>query len=76
MIEEGTEERIAAGNKEVYVNKMTMCKLLTRRSKMRIYRSLIRPVVKYGCQPWALKDINEEQLRVFEREVMSKIKNL
>jgi hypothetical protein len=72
MIEEEIKERIAAGNKVLYVNKKMMCKLLTR-SKTRLYRSLIRSVVTYGCEAWVLEDIHEQQLRVFEREVTRKI---
>jgi len=73
MIEEEIKDRTAAGNKVFYVNKNVMCKLLTRRSKIRIYRSLIRPEVTYGCKAWVLKDMHEQQLRVFEREVMRKM---
>jgi len=73
MIQEEIKERIAAGNKVFYVNKNMMFKLLTRRSRMRIYRSLIRPVVTYGCIAWVLKDIHEQQLRMLEREVMRKM---
>jgi hypothetical protein len=65
MIEEEIKERIAAGNKVFYVNKKMMCKLLTESSKMRVYRSLIRPVITYGCEAWVLKDIHEQQLRVY-----------
>jgi hypothetical protein len=64
MIEEEIKDRTAAGNKVFHVNKKMMRKLLTRRSKMRIYRSLIRPVVKYGCEAWVLKNIHERQLGV------------
>jgi hypothetical protein len=60
MIEEEIKERITAGNKVFYVNKKMMCKLLTRISKMRIYGSLIRPVVTYGCEAWVLEDIHEQ----------------
>ena len=67
-IEDEIKERMAAGNKVFHPNKKTMfSKLLTRISKMCIYKSLIRPVVTYGCESWILKDIREQQLRVFER---------
>jgi len=48
--EEEIKERIAAGNKVLYANKKMMySKLLTRSFKVHIYRSLIRPVIMYGC---------------------------
>jgi hypothetical protein len=45
-------------------------KLLKRSSKMFICRSLIRPLLSYGCKTWVLKDIHGQQLRVLERKVM------
>jgi len=47
---EERKDRIAAGNKVFYAN------------KMHIYKSLIRPVT-YGCEAWLLKDIHERQLK-------------
>ena len=53
-IEQQVKRRIVAGNKVFYANtKMIFIKLLIRRFEMRIYTSLIRPVVRYG---WVLKD--------------------
>ena len=37
--------------------RMTFSKLLTRSSEMSTYKSLIRPVVRYGCDIWVLKDV-------------------
>jgi hypothetical protein len=60
-----TEERIAAGNKVFYANKMMVfSKLLMRSSKMHIHKSLIRPVT-YGYETWVLKDIHEQQVKEF-----------
>jgi len=47
-------------------------KLLIRIYKIHTYESFIRPVVTNGCETWVLKDIYEQQLRVFERNVMRK----
>jgi hypothetical protein len=41
---------------------------LNRSSKLKIYTTLIRPAVTYGCEAWTLTSRNEEQLRIFERE--------
>ena len=40
-----------------------------------IYKSLIRQVTTCGCKTWLLKHIHEQQLRVFKRKGMRKIKN-
>ncbi|CAG9838002.1 unnamed protein product [Diabrotica balteata] len=43
--------RISSGNRIYYANKRLMTsKLLDKRTKMTIYRTLIRPVVTYGCE--------------------------
>jgi hypothetical protein len=41
--------------------------------KCRIYKTLIRPVVKYGAACWVLTKKDELQLAVYERKVLRKI---
>ena len=41
---------------------------LNRSSKLKIYTTLTRPAVTYGCEAWTLTSRNEEQLRIFERQ--------
>jgi hypothetical protein len=38
-----------------------------------LYKSLIRPVVTYGCEAWTLTNRDEECLRIFERRILRKI---
>jgi hypothetical protein len=40
---------------------------------MRIYKSIILPVVLYGCETWSLTLREEYRLRVFENRVPRKI---
>jgi len=42
-------------------------------SKLKIYKTLIRPVVTYGCEAWTLTSRNEQQLGIFERKILRKI---
>jgi len=35
---------------------------LNRSSKLKIYTTLIRPAVTYGCEAWTLTSRNEQQL--------------
>ena len=35
-----------------------------------IYRTIILPVVLYGCETWSLKLSEEPRLRVFENRVL------
>jgi hypothetical protein len=40
---------------------------------MRIYKSIIMPVVLYGCETWSLILRKEHGLRVFENRVLRRI---
>jgi len=46
---------------------------LNRSSKLKICKSLIRPVVTYGCEAWTLTNRDEQHLRIFERRILRKI---
>jgi hypothetical protein len=63
-----------AGNKAFYANKrMFQDKLLSKRSKLKLYWSIIRPVVTYACETWVLKENVIQKLMIFERQVLRKI---
>jgi len=44
--------------------------LLSKGLKIKIYRTIILPVVLYGCETWSLKLREERRLRVFENRVL------
>ena len=46
---------------------------LNRHLKLKICKTLIRPVVIYGCEAWTLTSRNEQQLRIMERKILRKI---
>jgi hypothetical protein len=46
---------------------------LNRSSKLKIYKTLIRPAVAYGSEAWTLTGRNEQQLKIFERKILRKI---
>ena len=48
-------------------------RLLSKNLKIKIYRTLILPVVLYGCETWSLKLKEERKLRVFENWVLRRI---
>jgi len=51
------EERIVLGTKAYYANlKFFKSKLVTKYSKLKLYRSLIRPVVTNASETWVLKE--------------------
>jgi hypothetical protein len=47
--------------------------MLSKISKIRIYKTIILPVVLYGCETWSLTLREEHRLRVFENRVLRKI---
>jgi hypothetical protein len=47
--------------------------LLSKNLKIRIYKTIILPVVLYGRETWSLILREEHKLRVFENRVLRKI---
>jgi hypothetical protein len=67
-------ERIRKGNRAYYANaKLLKSKLLKRSTKMRIYITLVTPVVTHASETWTLTEKDEMRLRIFERQVLRKI---
>jgi len=48
-------------------------RLLSKNLKIKIYRTVILPVVLYGCETWSLTLREERKLRVFENMVLRRI---
>jgi hypothetical protein len=46
---------------------------LSRKLKVKIYKTIILPVVLYGCETWSLALREEHRLRVFENRVLRRI---
>jgi hypothetical protein len=58
-------EIIVKGNKAFYANRaLFKSKLVSRKSKLKLYWSVIRPVVVYSCETWVLKKSIIQRLRV------------
>jgi hypothetical protein len=47
--------------------------LLSKNTKIKIYRTIILSVVVYGCEPWSLTLREEQRLRVFKNRVLRRI---
>jgi len=68
------QERIRLGNKAFYANrKLLNSKSISRSCKMKIYKTLIRPIVTYGSETWTLTSEIENALRTFERKILRKM---
>jgi hypothetical protein len=46
---------------------------LSRNVKVKIYKTIILPIVLYGCETWSLTLREEHRLRVFENRVLRRI---
>jgi hypothetical protein len=73
-MEEEIKEMIALGNKVYFANKkMFQSKLISKRAKLKLYYTVIRPIVTYSCEIWILKESIINKLLVFERRILRKI---
>jgi len=73
LIEE-IKERIAACNRSFFANKNTFqSKLITRKTRERLYHTVIRPVVVYGSECWVLTENIKQKLLLFERRLLRRI---
>jgi hypothetical protein len=48
-------------------------RLLSRNVKVNVYKTIILPVVSYGCETWSLTLREEHRLRVSENRVLRRI---
>ncbi|KAJ4432331.1 hypothetical protein ANN_20950 [Periplaneta americana] len=71
---EEIKRRINMGNACYYsVEKLLSSSLLSKNLKVRIYKTVILPVVLYGCETWTLALREEHRLMVYENKVLRKI---
>jgi hypothetical protein len=66
--------RLNSGNACYHsVQNLLSSRLLSKNVKLRIYETIVLPVVLYGCETWSLTVREERGLRVFENRVLRKI---
>jgi hypothetical protein len=73
-IHEEIKSRLKSGNACYHlVNNLSSSRLLLKNIKIRVYRTVVLPVVLYGCETWSLTLREEHRLRVFENRVLRRI---
>jgi hypothetical protein len=73
-IREEIKSRLNSGNACYHlVQSLLSSRLLSRNMKVKIYKTIILPVVLYGCATWSLTLREEHRLRVFENSVLRRI---
>jgi len=74
FIAEEIKCRLGSGNACYHsVKNLLSSRLLYKHLKIKIYRTVILPVVMYGCETWSLALREETKLRVFENMVLRRI---
>ena len=73
-IQEEIKSRLKLGNFSYYsVQNLWSSSLLSKKLKIKIYRTTILLVVLYGCETWSLTLREERRLRVFENRVLRRV---
>jgi hypothetical protein len=55
------------------VQDLLSSRLISKNLKIKIYKTVILPVVLYGCETWSVALEEEHILRIFENRVLRKI---
>jgi len=74
-IPEQIKSRLRSAGNACYhsVQNLLSSRLLSKNLKIKIYRTIILPIVFYGCETWSLILWEERKLRVFENMVLRRI---
>jgi len=73
-VEKEIQRRILAGNRTYFAAiSLFRSRLLSRATKIILYKSVIRPVVSYGAEAWTLAKKEEQALLIFERKIFRRI---
>jgi hypothetical protein len=73
LIQEENKRRLNLGNACYHsVENLLLSCLLSKNVKIRIYKTIILPVVFYWCETWPLT-LTDHRLRVFENMVLRRI---
>ena len=73
-IQEESKSRLKSGNACCHsMQNILSSRLLSKNTKIKIYRTIILRVVLYGRDTWSLTLRGERRLRVFENRVLRRI---
>jgi hypothetical protein len=73
-IHDEIKSTLNVGNASYYsVKNLLSSRLISKNLKIKIYRTVIFPVVLYGCETWSSTLREEHRLGVFENRVLRRI---
>jgi hypothetical protein len=68
------KSRLNSGNACCYsVQNLLSSRLISKNLNIKIYKTVVLPLVLYGCETWSPTLGQEHRLRVFENRVLKKI---
>lgn len=68
------DKRTLKGSRTIgLLTKYFKAKEISRKAKIRIYETIIRPITLYGCETWIMTGKVEKKLEIWERKVLRKI---
>ncbi|KAI5729084.1 hypothetical protein M8J77_025142 [Diaphorina citri] len=68
------QARLNAANRSFHASKKLMSsKLLSRCSKIKLYKTIIRPILTYGSENWIMTKKTEKKIITFENKILRKI---
>jgi hypothetical protein len=73
-IQEEFKRRLNSGNACYHsVQNLLSSHLLSKNVKVTIYKTIILPMILYGCETWSLTVPEKHKLKVFENRVLRRI---
>jgi hypothetical protein len=73
-VEKEIQKRILAGSRTYFAAvSLFRSTLLSRATKILLYRTLIRLIVSYGAEAWTVTKKDEQAVLVFERKIFRRI---
>jgi hypothetical protein len=74
LIQEEIKRRLNSGNACYHsIQNLLSSRLLSKNLKIKVYKTIILPMVLYGCETWSLTLRVKHRLRVFENRVLRRI---
>jgi len=73
-VEKVIQRSILAGSRTYFAAiSLFRSRILSRATKIILYKTLIRPVVSYGAEAWTLTKKEEQALLIFGRKILRRI---
>jgi hypothetical protein len=73
LIQEETRRKLNSGNACYYSVQDLFSSRLSKNVKIRIYKTIILPLVLHGCETWSLTLTEEHGLRVSDSRLLRRI---